>query len=1622
LIKNFIEGQTKQTATYTINKPALGTGDACTNQNDCTDFVYSTCKNIYGLDIDCEGNTTGIEKGIKNITFNEISGKKCPNSIKIPCTEKCKVDCVGEWKNVGTCKINSCNNTQGEGTQTQEIDIKFKPQNDGKACELGKEVPCYEDNYKECIQCGGKYGGFVPGATCDNINSCEGLFGVGERIDKWSTSNYNVLPGCIMPPDMKIPCRTDGEWPDCKCRYDKESVNFCDETNTVCKGISSECSVNYTKREALPQLNNAPGICPEKIDDKYDNVNLNLCTCTVTRDIGDWIYINSRCDPSNRTRFIANRRSRPITITKRGGNKACIFDKLSINETLLDTPDNKIKGKINPNGSLQFGVDNDLNGATFQTVETENYIKFENNINCKCEGTYEDWTNWSNWTNDTICPSATDYSIADSAFNITQSRTSNRTFRISNSNSLLSNYSCPQQENINTQKKETRNYTCPRNCSGEWSEWTPCNTTCPVNTVTNSSTWKKNFIEGQTKQTATYTINKPALGTGNVCTNQNDCSNFVYSTCKNIYGLDIDCKGNTTGIENGTKNIIFDEISGKKCPKPIKIGCTEKCKVDCVGEWKNVGSCKITSCNNTQGEGTQTQEIDIKFLPRNDGKACEPSKEVPCYEDNYKECIQCGGKYGGFVPGATCDNIQSCEGLFGVGERIDKWSTSNYNLLPGCIMPPDMRIPCRTDGEWPDCKCRYDKESVNFCDETNTVCKGISSECSVNYTLREALPQLNNTPSICPEKIDNTYDNVNLNLCTCTVTRDIGDWIYTNSRCDPSNRTRFIANKRSREITITKSGGNIACIFPKQSINETLLNTVDNNEKGKINPNGSLQFGVDNDYNGAQFQTVETENYVQLENSSNCICKGTHEKWSDWSNWTNNTICPSATDYSIADSAFNITQSRTSNRTFKISNSSDLFNNYSCPQQENINTQKKETRNYTCPRNCSSEWSEWTPCNTTCPVNTVTNSSSWIKNFIDGPTKQTATYTITKTALGTGDVCTNQNDCSNFVYSNCKDINGLDIDCLENTTGNITGIEKGSKNITFDEISGKKCPKPIKIGCTEKCPVNCVGDWKNVGTCKITSCNNTQGVGTQTQEIDIKIKAQNGGDACETSKEVPCTKDNHIGCTQCGGKDGSRVPGATCDNIKSCEGLFGVGERIDKWSTNGYNVLPGCIMPPNMNIPCRTDGELDACKCRYDKESVNICNGTNTFCKGNGSECIVGYTIREPLPQKNGAPGICSEEEKKKTKHYNVNLNLCTCTVTRNVGDWTYINPRCNPNNRTTFIADKRFRPITITKTGGNKACVFPKLSNNERLLDTPDNNVKGKMNPNRSLQFGVDNDFNEAQFQTIETENYIKFENSNYCNCGNTSNFSNWTNDTNCPSVTDYTSPDSAFNITQSRIAYPITTIPNSSTSFTNYLCPQKETQNYTCPRNCLSEVTGISKCNATCPIDPIKVKTIDEKNKKIWNVAGTSTGTNTIKKTKLGTGDVCTNQNSVNCTVKCPYIYDYDYTVSNPGGSCPDGYDLYNNSYCIEKCRTGYSKGNYYFDPNFRIFISDPKTCNKDSSKFRYSNDNRDYYSEYYIGSETKLVCNNDTIKNKWRCLPDCDPGYTFDPVTTICSPTIK
>jgi hypothetical protein len=728
-----------------------------------------------------------------------------------------------------------------------------------------------------------------------------------------------------MPADSKVSCRTAGKWPSCECTYDISSNTFCNENNTVCEGDSSVCTVNFTKNSELPG-----GICPAP-DNTYTKIYDQKCSCNISRNYGPWVFSVEKCGGTDNKTSIGTK-TRTITITKTGGNKACKI-RPENNEELLENT----TGVLNKGGYFQFKPEVDVVGGTFQTVQKEiDYYNTDDN-SCICEGT--------TWVDVTSCPSRTDYTKSDDKFYKTQRKTTTKT--------------------IPGIKCDERRLRCPRDCSGS----------------------------------------------------------FVNGVCKDIYGLPISCTDNTSGTVQGTITNTFEvfktrldgednngsTIPGIACPSNYITSCNLKCDVDCVGTWRDMGYCKIDRCDpskNTVGLGKQRQEFVVQTYSQNEGKPCPgPTREIDCSLNNYEDCVTCKGQR---EIGASCENIKTCDGLIGIGERIDKWSSGSLTVLPYCVMPADSKVSCRTAGKWPSCECTYDISSNTFCNENNTVCTSPSSSiCTVNFTKTNQLPG-----GICTEQ-EPRHNNVNVDKCVCTVTRtyaNFGNWQYTNPRCDPSNRTTLIADSRSRTrtITITKTGGNKACIIHKLP-NETILDTPANVGKGTFR-NNILQFGSTNDSNGSTFQTVETEieNNVSLPDNASCKCQGTYSRWGTWAGWTNNSACPSATDYNAAESAFTITQNRSRTRTFTISNTASLLTNSSCPEAAPANLTETERQNFTCPRHCNGTWNGWGSCNNACPGNaTAANNRISSKNSTGGQATRTRTFKVTtnRHQLGTGTGC-----------------------------------------------------------------------------------------------------------------------------------------------------------------------------------------------------------------------------------------------------------------------------------------------------------------------------------------------------------------------------------------------------------------------------------------------------------------------------------------------------------------------------------------------------------------------------------------------------------------------------------------
>jgi hypothetical protein len=166
---------------------------------------------------------------------------------------------------------------------------------------------------------------------------------------------------------------------------------------------------------------------------------------------------------------------------------------------------------------------------------------------------------------------------------------------------------------------------------------------------------------------------------------------------------------------------------------------TETQLEDCIGAWKNAGSCNIDRCdpsNTGRGLGKQTQEFIVQKYSENEGKPCPgPTREINCSIDNYIDCVQCGGLSGNYTDGASCTNIKSCEGTMGIGQREDKWTANSLLALSNCTMPANKYVSC-TENNYPGCTCSYvyDHPRYTDCKENNIFCEGDTGVCTSNYT------------------------------------------------------------------------------------------------------------------------------------------------------------------------------------------------------------------------------------------------------------------------------------------------------------------------------------------------------------------------------------------------------------------------------------------------------------------------------------------------------------------------------------------------------------------------------------------------------------------------------------------------------------------------------------------------------------------------------------------------------------------------------------------------------------------------------------------------------------------------------------------------------------------------
>jgi len=379
-----------------------------------------------------------------------------------------------------------------------------------------------------------------------------------------------------------------------------------------------------------------------------------------------------------------------------------------------------------------------------------------------------------------------------------------------------------------------------------------------------------------------------------------------------------------------------------------------------------------------------------------------------------------------------------------------------------------------------------------------------------------------------------------------------------------------------------------------------------------MNPNGSLQFGATNDFNGATFQTIETEN-VSFADNINCKCEGgatnLDASYTGWSAWDK--VCPAVTDTTLPDSAFTITRTRA--RTYNKTKQ-ELAGGV-CPQATD-NAFIKQTETVSCPRNCVGAWSGWSACNTACPGNAVDNNGTSTKTSSGGQATQTSTYAISKTALGTGTVCSNQNgdtksqNCNTGVACtvNCTGGNwggwyGCTAPgCLDPNNGNVVSTTSGTQYRNWENAkgpfnNGAACPAIDSTSCSNTCQINCQGDW--------TGCDRV--FGTDLQTYYRRKDAANGGNG-----NCP----GHGAQQWC---DGQTNNGRMC--IKTW-GNYGTGSWWCLHSQEGYPANGRGLV---LYQGCAFDSDKNRLRYNIASDGIIRHNYWTEFCLGNNGQSEGGY-------------------------------------------------------------------------------------------------------------------------------------------------------------------------------------------------------------------------------------------------------------------------------------------------------------------------------------------------------------------------------------------------------------
>jgi len=829
---------------------------------------------------------------------------------------------------------------------------------------------------------------------------------------------------------------------------------------------------------------------------------------------------------------------------------------------------------------------------------------------------------------------------------------------------------------------------CPINCTGNWTDWDACNATC-----------------GGGNHSREFQVVTQAMYGGANCTAAN--GTLEWQEC-NTQPCPINCTGNWTewGACNvtcgaGNQSREFQVVAeamygGENCTAANGTvewqACSmSPCPINCTGNWTDWGA-----CNATCGAGNHSREFQVVTRAMYGGANCTAADgTLEWQECNTQPCpINCTGNWTDWgACNVTCGagnhsrEFQISAGAMHGGENC---TAANGTVeWHACSMSP---CPINCTGNWTDWGvCNVNCGGGNHSKEFQVVTEAMygGANCTAaNGTLE--------------------WQECNTQPCPINCTGNWTDWGACNVTCGAGNHSRefqISADAMHGGENCTAANGTVewqACSMSPCPINCT-GNWTDwgacNVTCGAGNHSREFQISADAMHGGANCTAANGTLEWQACNTQPCPinCTG---NWTDWG--ACNVTCGAGNH----------------SREFQIS-AGAMHGGANCTAA-NGTVEWQACSMPSCPINCTGNWTDWDACNATC-----------------GGGNQSRVFVVTTEAMHGGQNCSVANATTELRECNTQP---CPINCIGNWTawgacnatcggGNqsrlyiiTTEAAYGGTNCSLvnSTIEWRECN-------TNSCPVNCIGDWSQWG-----SCNATCGGGQRSRVFHITEPQAHGGGCPAANGTVQWQACNSAVCpvnvncsgtwnawgscnVTCGGGNRSRTFTVTAP-------ASGVGNACE--ATQGQIQSEACNTQACPPPPPSPSPQLGVCEVPKLLPVLYVPKGTLTprlpalvmfpsaeskdlYCPFNATAGAAMCTVRlqaSPvlMPTDTSSLGLPPQSVVQQVEC--VSITLLTCQVTLNLGpDAAQYDIELQPVSSTATVCNQ---PVTLQVVGAQVSCL----------------------------------------------------------------------------------------------------------------------------------------------------------------------------------------------------------------------------------------------------------------------------------------------------------------------------